>query len=114
MQGSYNIIGAIIRQTNIHIDDYSKRETHNLLFLMIYSFFFFLFSILQLIVIRPKRIQDNEKDPEKVIKPIAKIESHEVIKNQEDFDDLANIDDESGNHGDDGKRSTLNLKVQSK
>lgn len=111
VQGSYNIIGAIIRQTNIHIADYSQRETHNLLFLLIYSFFFFIFTILQLIAIRPKRIQDYEKDPEKVIRPISK---NDNLENLDNFDDLANVEDESDNHEDEGKRSTLNFKVQSK
>jgi hypothetical protein len=91
IQGTNNIIGAIIRQIDVRIGDYSYRETRNTLFLMVYSCFFFIGTILQRCALKAKEMEEYEKDPDRVIKPDLSADLQADLQAEITPPDLSNI-----------------------
>ena len=58
----FNMLGVVLRLSEPEIGDYDKLDSYQLLFVCIFSWIFALFSLLQVIMLNPSRLlQDQDK-----------------------------------------------------
>ena len=86
LQGSFNILGAIIRITQATIGDYSKFESYQLLFICVYSIILAIFTVLHMIVFKPAEISSFHTISKKmlVVPGTAQEQKSKPVKLQKD------------------------------